>query len=112
MKDCVFCRIVDKKLPASVEYEDEFVLAFKSIEPVSEFHILVIPKKHISTFMDIEDDVIFKMTEASQKIIKDKKISSGYKLVFNGGRYQAIPHLHWHLLGGKFFDDDDILNKT
>jgi len=112
MVNCVFCKIVDKKLPASVEYEDESVLAFKSIEPVSEFHILVIPKKHIPTFMDIKDDVILKMTKASQEIVRVKKIINGYKLVFNGGIYQAIPHLHWHLLGGKFFDDNDILNKT
>lgn len=101
-KDCVFCKIVKGEIPArKIRYEDNDVMAFDNITPVAKTHILIIPKKHILNFLDIKDDFDFsKMVKATQKIILENKIKSGYKLMFNGGKYQEIPHLHWHLLAG------------
>lgn len=100
-------------MPRTLIMENEFVMAFESIAPVSEIHILVIPKAHISTFLDIENkEVMHHLTSAAQEIIWQKKIESGYKLVINGGKYQAVKHLHLHLLGGKLEDERDVLNNT
>ncbi len=112
-KDCIFCQIVKGQAPAAVRYEDDDVLAFDNINPASEIHILIIPKKHTETFMDIDDpNILIPMQKAAQIIIESKNLKDGYKLVFNGGKYQAVPHLHWHLLAGKLNDGKDILNKT
>ncbi len=104
MNGCVFCKIVTKEMPATIQFEDEKVIAFESIDPVAELHILIVPKKHIPTFTDIrvaDFDVLGSMIKASQKLITDKNIKDGYKLIFNGGKYQSVAHLHWHLLGGE-----------
>lgn len=113
MLDCVFCKIVKGELPSTVEFESDNIIAFKSSDPVAETHILVCPKKHIANFLEINDSgTIFEMTKAVQILVKEKKLEGGYKLVFNGGKYQFIPHLHWHLLAGKLEDEKDIINNT
>jgi histidine triad (HIT) family protein len=101
MNDCIFCKIVKGEVPSKKVYEDSDVLVFENINPVCETHLIVIPKKHIPSFLEIKNDIdLFQMVRVTQKIIKDKKIEGGYKLAFNGGKYQAVPHLHWHLLAG------------
>lgn len=113
MEDCIFCKIVEKKADADVVFENDKAIAFENINPVAEVHILVIPKIHIETFMDVDDsESIFEMTKVVQEVVKIKNIESGYKLVFNGGKYQYVPHLHWHVLGGKLEDDQDPLAKA
>lgn len=113
MSDCIFCKITDGEAPAEIEFENENVIAFNSIEPVSKVHVLVVPKKHIANFLEISaDNIVLEMTKVAQRIIDDKKIADGYKLVFNGGKYQAVPHLHWHVLGGALENKSDILNQT
>lgn len=112
---CIFCNIVGGKTPAVIEGENEGAIAFKSIKPVADIHILVIPKKHIESFMDIDldkKDDIFYMVQLAQKIINEKEISEGYKININGGCYQSVPHIHFHILGGELEDKDDILGKT
>lgn len=111
MNDCVFCKIINKEIPAKLQYEDSDVVVFNNNEPVSENHLLIVPKKHIASFIEL-DETVFAMTKAAQKIIKDLNLSPGYKLVFNGGKYQSVPHVHWHLLAGKLELGDDILNQT
>lgn len=111
MEDCVFCKIIKKEIPTDLQFENEEVVAFNSIEPAAETHILVVPKKHISTFLDIkfEDSELFsKMISVVQELVSMKNLSQGYKLIFNGGKYQTIPHLHWHLLAG---DLDSVESK-
>lgn len=99
--ECVFCKIIKGEIPSKNVYEDDETLGFLNINPVSETHILIVPKKHISSFMEIENGFdLSGMVKAAQKIIKDKKIEKGYRLIFNGGKYQAVPHLHLHLLAG------------
>lgn len=113
MSDCIFCKIVQGEAEADKVFENEKVIAFESIDPAAEVHTLVVSKKHVTTFMEIEDaDLIFEMTKAAQEVVKKKNIESGYKTVFNGGKYQYVPHIHWHVLGGKLEDDQDPLSKA
>ena len=71
------------------------------------------PKEHIESIMHIQNSDFFgELVMAAKELIKKNNIENGYKLMFNGGKYQAIPHLHWHLLGGKLEDESDILNQT
>lgn len=115
MDGCIFCQIAAGKANASVKHETENIICFDSINPVAKHHILIVPKVHIESFDAISSDnkgLIIDMVESAQQLIKDLKLGHGYKLVFNGGVYQAIPHLHWHLLAGKLENESDILNKT
>lgn len=106
MEDCIFCKIGSHDAEAKVEFENDFVIAFPSIDKAAETHLLIVPKTHVSNFMELNNsETLFEMTKAAQQLIKEKNIESGYKLIFNGGKYQAIPHLHWHLLAGKLEDD-------
>lgn len=111
MDNCVFCKIINNELPSEVLYSDDSVIVFKNIAPVAEHHYLVCPKKHISKFTEVGDE-IKDMSEACKNLISKFDIEDGYKLVINGGKYQSVPHLHWHLLAGKLEDNDDILNQT
>jgi len=112
-KDCIFCKIVKGEAPAKIQYEDENIIAFDSIKPVSEVHILVVPKKHIESFIKLNNyEVMVSMTKAVQQIIKSKNLTNAYRLVFNGGKFQAVSHLHWHILGGEFADEKQSLNQT
>lgn len=113
MQDCIFCKIANKESQATIEGENEHAIAFANIKPVADTHILVIPKKHIHSFLDIvEAEILEHMMRLAQEVIKNKKIENAYKLVFNGGKYQAIPHVHWHILGGDLEDHNDVLNQT
>lgn len=105
--DCLFCKIIDKNIPAQIVYEDDKVLAFNDINPQAPFHALIIPKKHISTLNDIQEDdaeLVGHMLLAAGKIAKKQGFAeSGYRTVFNcnqdGG--QTVYHIHLHVLAGK-----------
>ena len=107
MDDCIFCRIIKGEVPCSKVYEDDKVLAFHDINPVAPVHVIVIPKGHIPTLMDVEAgqlDCLPAMLAAVQRIAKLKGIDQrGFRTIINcnkdGG--QVIFHLHMHLLGGK-----------
>ncbi len=107
MNDCIFCKIINKEIPSTIVYEDEEILAFKDIHPVTPVHILVIPKKHISSLAEIkkEDEaVIGKIYTAINKIAKQEGIlEKGFRVIVNCGEDggQEVKHLHFHLLGGK-----------
>lgn len=114
MTECIFCKITKKEAPAKVLAETSDVIAFESIRPVADHHVLIVPKKHINSFLDLEEshkDILIDMAKVAQEVIKKLGISGGYKLCFNGGKYQEVLHIHWHLLGGKL-EDRDTLNKT
>ena len=113
--DCIFCKIVKGVAPSKIQGESKSVIAFDSIAPVAKYHILITPKKHLDTFLDVkraDAELFYEMIYLAQKIIREKKIDGGYKLLFNGGKYQVVNHLHWHLLGGELEDVHDILNNT
>src|SRR3989339_1406077 len=78
MKDCVFCKIALKEIPADIVYEDNDVIAFRDAHPIAPVHILVIPKKHIASIADISDEdtlLMGKLDAAAKKIAEDLKIS-------------------------------------
>ena len=102
MEECLYCNIVNKKIPASFVYQDSEIVVFPDINPKSRVHLLVVPTLHIKSFLDIEDKqfvVLTKLAKVIQSLVKSKKLENGYQLLFNGGHYQHVPHLHWHLLG-------------
>jgi histidine triad (HIT) family protein len=105
--DCIFCKIIERKLPANIVYETDSVIAFHDIHPVAPVHILIIPKKHIPTMNDvtIEDlSVVADIHRAAQEIAKQFGVAeSGYRLVNNCNRDggQVVYHIHYHLLGGE-----------
>lgn len=108
MNECVFCNIINRTEDRVFEAENELAVAFKSIAPTADVHILIVPKKHIPAFVDLESDdkdLFASMISLAQELVKTKNISDGYRLIFNGGKYQSVPHLHWHLLGGKLHED-------
>lgn len=104
--DCVFCKIIDKKIPADIVYEDDKIIVFKDIKPLAPIHLLVVPKRHIPSFdhFEMQDkELIGEIFLTAQKIARDQSVAkSGYKLVFNVGEGagQIVNHLHLHLLGG------------
>lgn len=106
MDDCIFCKIVKGEIPSEKVYEDDEILAFKDIHPKAPVHILVIPKKHISSAMEIEEQdeaLIGKMFTVIKKLAKEFGLENGYRIVNNCGSDggQEVMHLHFHLLGGK-----------
>lgn len=100
---CVFCKIVNKELPSEIVYEDEKVLVFKDINSKAPVHLLVVPKKHISSIKDSGSENIARVLILAAKKVAEKKKIAGYKLVFNVGKEggQIVDHLHMHFLAGK-----------
>lgn len=107
INNCIFCQIVDKKIPADIVFEDDKLIAFNDINPKAPVHILIVPKKHIATIDDIDEsdkELIGELVYRAKLLAKVKRISeNGYRLVFNvrshGG--QLVDHIHLHLLGGQ-----------
>lgn len=103
MTDCLFCKIIAGEIETKKIYENKNVLCFYDIYPLADTHILILPKEHVPTFLDIKSthkDLFSEMITIAQNLIKDYNLESAFRLMFNGGRYQHAPHLHWHLLGG------------
>src|SRR5450759_2573700 len=87
MADCIFCKIVQGEIPCSKVYEDDKVLAFNDIQPMAPVHVIIVPKKHIATLMDLNAkniDVTSDLTSAAQKVARIKNISDrGFRTVIN-----------------------------
>jgi histidine triad (HIT) family protein len=108
--DCLFCRIVRGEIPATTVLDDDTVLAFRDIAPRSPTHILVIPKVHIASALDLTEDdgpMLGRLFAATARIAREQGIADdGYRLISNVGRWggQTVDHLHIHLMGGRAFD--------
>ncbi len=106
MNDCIFCKIAKKEAPAEILYEDELLVAFPDVHPFAPVHILIIPKKHIESITDLEEDdelLAGRMVIVAKKLAEQKGISEdGYKLLLRVGRHggQEVLHMHLHLIGG------------
>ncbi len=105
MPPCLFCKIVNKELSSEIVYESEKSLVFKDIHPKADFHVLIVPKKHIESAnrLEFEDkDLIMEMFLTAKEVALQNQLG-GYKLIINVGRKagQLIDHLHLHLLAGK-----------
>ena len=109
MADCLFCKIVEGKVPAKKVYEDEEVVAFDDIQPQAPIHVLVIPKKHVATLNDLspEDDAVTgKLLRVAARIAKERGIAErGWRATVNVNRdaHQLVFHVHVHLMGGRAF---------
>ena len=104
MDDCIFCKIINGEIPSTKVYEDDKVLAFNDINPIAPIHILVIPKKHLNSLMDLEDDeLLVHIHKIIKQIAKEKEMDEkGFRVLTNVGEDggQAVKHLHFHILGG------------
>ncbi len=106
MENCLFCKILAGEIPSSKVYEDEYVYAFRDINPQAPTHILVIPKKHVGSIAEADqasDAELAACLRAVRKIALDEKLENGYRVVSNCGpdACQSVPHLHFHILGGR-----------
>ena len=105
--DCLFCKIVTGEIPADLVYESETAVAFRDINPQAPTHVLIVPRKHISTINDIEEEdqaVVGSLYTAAKSIAASEGIAEdGYRTVINcnEGAGQSVFHIHLHVLGGK-----------
>ncbi len=106
MTDCLFCKIVAGEIPSEKVYEDNEFLAFKDIAPKAPVHVLVVPKKHIGSLKDLQDEdapMMGRMQLALRNIGRELGVEdSGYRIINNCGRDagQVVFHIHYHLLAG------------
>jgi histidine triad (HIT) family protein len=106
MTDNLFLKIVERKIPADIVYEDDRSLAFRDINPQAPVHVLIIPKKVIPTHADLTDadkELVGHLHLVATQLAKQFGLDVGYRLVLNckEGAGQTVPHLHLHLLGGR-----------
>ncbi len=103
MADCVFCKIINKEIPANFVYNDEFVVAFLDINPLNRGHVLVVPKKHYENIFDIEAKILEKIIVIGQKLSQKAKGVLGAEGVnllnaSGGAAEQTVPHFHLHIV--------------
>ena len=106
MTDCLFCNIAAKKVDAAYVYETDRVVAFKDINPAAPTHVLVIPKEHIGSAQELSSahaDLLGELFEVIGTVASEAGVSSGHRVVTNIGTDagQSVPHLHFHVLGGR-----------
>lgn len=104
---CLFCDILDKKVPATVVYEDEHALAFRDLRPVAPTHVLVIPKEHLAAIHELKPehaDLMGRVLVAARRVADQEGLTKdGFRLVVNDGDAagQSVHHIHVHVLGGR-----------
>ena len=107
MENCLFCKIIKGEIPSTKVYEDELVYAFRDIEPQAPVHVLIIPKEHIASANELNEEnasVVGHIYAVAAKIAKEEGIAEGgYRIVNNCGADggQTVGHLHFHMLGGR-----------
>ncbi len=108
MQDNIFQKIIDRKIPATIIYEDDRCLAFHDINPQAPVHVLIIPRKVIPTHAEIKEDdreLLGHLHLVAARLADQLGIADGYRLIINCKERagQTVPHLHLHLLGGRVF---------
>jgi histidine triad (HIT) family protein len=108
--ECIFCKIINKEIEAKILYEDDVILAFEDIAPQAPVHVLVVPKRHVANLAELplkkEPYLAESLLGAINEVTKKYNLNTkGYRVVVNCGRDagQEVPHLHFHLLGGRKF---------
>ena len=105
--DCIFCKIIAGEIPSDTLYQDEVVIAFRDINPQAPVHLLIIPREHVASLVDLTESqltLVGHMVDVANQLAKREGASEkGYRLVINCGEQggQVVPHLHLHLLGGR-----------
>ncbi|MCL2110735.1 MAG: histidine triad nucleotide-binding protein [Clostridiales bacterium] len=107
-RECIFCKIADKEIPADIVYEDEEIVCFRDLAPQAPVHVLIIPREHIASLDDIADSaahvgLLGHMMAKVKEVAAGLGLSNGYRLVSNCGKdgLQTVGHLHFHLIGGR-----------
>lgn len=103
--DCLFCKIIAGEIPSAKVYEDEYVYAFRDINPQAPVHVLVIPKTHVASADAIDGSnsaIAAKVFEAIPKVAAAEGLKNGYRIISNVGEdgCQSVKHMHFHILGG------------
>lgn len=107
MDNCIFCKIINRDIPSTIVYEDEKVIAFNDVNPAAPIHILVVPKKHIETLLDVSEEdssLIAHIYNVINKIAREKGFAEkGFRVIANCGKDsgQEIMHIHFHVLAGR-----------
>ena len=107
MEDCIFCKIIKGEIPSTKVYEDDEILAFNDVNPAAPIHILVIPKKHINSLVDMnseDEKIVGKIYGVINKIAEEKGFKEeGFRVIVNCGKNggQEVMHLHFHILAGR-----------
>lgn len=106
MDDCLFCRIVEGKIPATVVYEDDDVMAINDVFPRAPFHVLVVPRRHVARLSDLDDEPLGgRLLQVVRRVARQGGVGDNFRLVVNNGDHagQTVWHLHLHVLGGREF---------
>lgn len=109
MDSCVFCRIVERRVPAKIVFEDDLVVAFEDINPQARVHLLVVPRKHLVSLREAgqeEELLLGRLFLVAARLARERQLDEkGYRAVINNGPWagQSVGHLHVHLLGGRVF---------
>jgi histidine triad (HIT) family protein len=107
MADCLFCKIANHEIQASIVYEDDAVVAFNDINPQAPTHVLVVPRRHIASLNDLQpgdDQIVGELVRRAAAIAAERGIAAGgFRVVFNTNRDagQTVFHIHLHLIGGR-----------
>lgn len=106
MDNCIFCKIAEGEIPSNKVYEDEEILCFHDLEPQAPVHVLIIPKKHISSLDELTEstedkELMGHLMSKVHEIAEKLELENGYRLVNNCGEdgMQTVQHIHFHLLG-------------
>ena len=111
MENCIFCKIINKEIPAKTIYEDDVVMVYLDINPFSAGHTLIIPKEHFTDLDDISEESInhiMKTAKIIKKRIEEKLNPDGIKLVQNNGSLQEVKHYHLHII--PYYNDNNSLS--
>lgn len=107
MDNCIFCKIINRQIPSSIVFEDEKVIAFEDIHPAAPVHVLIVPKVHVENVLSLKDSsysILEDIHKAIKAVAEKKGIDrTGFRIISNCGKDggQTVPHLHYHVLGGK-----------
>jgi histidine triad (HIT) family protein len=109
MDQCIFCRIVERRLPARIVFEDDEIVAFEDTNPQAPIHTLIVPRKHLASLNDVTPDdapLLGRLFMVAAQLARERGLETkGYRTVINTASWagQSVPHLHLHLLGGRVF---------
>jgi histidine triad (HIT) family protein len=103
--DCIFCKLLDGKIPSKKLYEDGEMLAFDDISPWAPVHFLVVPKRHVVSMAEIVEadaPLLGRMMALIPKLMLERGVTNGFRIIVNAGQdgLQEVPHLHLHAIGG------------
>lgn len=106
MDDCLFCKFIRRELAKDFLFESDKVVVFADINPAADTHILIVPKEHINGIEALgsgHGELLAEIYQTANKLVEQNNLKDNlYRIVVNGGKAQHVPHLHFHLLGGKW----------